>query len=124
MYIYDGPTCVFRKVITAAMFETAPSKTTPGKTKPIKVAVTGAITTNKEYNVYFLANNTTVTDPLATGVSFTSEKGGANFALDNKFVMFNQNDGTVHANHSTVTFTDAAKSENHQPQLARLSWIV
>lgn len=111
MYIYDGPTCVFHKVITAAMFETAPSKTTPGKTKPIKVAVTGAITTNKAYNVYFLANNTTVTDPLATGVSFTSEKGGANFALDNKFVMFNQNDGTVHANHSTVTFTDAAKSK-------------
>lgn len=111
MYIYDGNTCVFRKVITKDMFDTKPTQTTAGVTKPIKVAVTGAITTNKAYNVYFLANNTTVTDPLATGVSFTSEKGGANFATDNKFVMFNQNDGTVHANHSTVTFTDAAKSE-------------
>ena len=112
LYIYDGNTCVFRKVITADMFETAPSQTGVGKTKPIKVAVTGAITTNKPYNVYFLANNTTVTDPLATEASFTaSTTGGANFATANKFVMFNQNDGTVHANHSTVTFTDKAKSE-------------
>lgn len=112
LYIYDGNTCVFRKVITADMFKTAPTQTTAGETKPIKVAVTGAITTNKAYNVYFLANNTTVTDPLATNASFTaSTTGGANFATDNKFVMFNQNDGTVHANHSTVTFTDAAKSE-------------
>lgn len=112
LYIYDGNTCVFRKVITADMFETAPSQTGVGKTKPIKVAVTGAITTNKPYYVYFLANNTTVTDPLATEASFTaSTTGGANFATANKFVMFNQNDGTVHANHSTVTFTDKAKSE-------------
>lgn len=112
MYIYDGPTCVFRKVITAAMFETAPSKTTPGKTKPIKVAVTGAITTNKPYNVYFLANNTSINDPLAAEASFTaSTTGGANFATANNFVMFNQNDGTKEAAHSTVTFTDAAKSK-------------
>ena len=32
---------------------------------PIKVAVTGAITTNKAYHVYFLANNTSINDPLA-----------------------------------------------------------
>lgn len=112
MYIYEGNTCVFHKVITKDMFEKAPTPTTAGVTKPIKVAVTGAITTNKAYNVYFLANNTTVTDPLAAEASFTaSTTGGANFATANNFVMFNQNDGTVHANHSTVTFTDAAKSE-------------
>lgn len=109
MYIYDGNTCVFSKVITADMFKTAPTQTTPGETKPIKVAVTGAITTNKAYNVYFLANKTDVNDPL-TG-TFTSATGGKDFAKNNKFVMFNQNDGTVRANHSTVTFTDAAKSE-------------
>lgn len=57
LYIYDGNTCVFRKAITADMFKTAPTPTTAGETKPIKVAVTGAITTNKAYNVYFLANN-------------------------------------------------------------------
>lgn len=109
MYIYDGNTCVFRKVITADMFKTTPTQTTPGETKPIKVAVTGAITTNKAYYVYFLANKTDINDPL-TG-TFTSATGGADLARNNNFVMFNQNDGTVHANHSTVTFTDAAKSE-------------
>ena len=111
MYIYDGNTCVFRKVITADMFKTAPTQTTPGETKPIKVAVTGAITTNKAYYVYFLANKTDVNDPL-TG-TFTSVTGGKDFAANKKFVMFNQNDRTVRANHSTVTFTDAAKSADN-----------
>ena len=112
LYIYDGSTCVFRKVITADMFKTAPTQTTAGVTKPIKVAVTGAITTNKPYNVYFLANNTTINDPLVDGVSFTaSATGGADYAAANNFVMFNQNDATNKAAHSTVTFTDAAKSE-------------
>lgn len=112
MYIYDGNTCVFRKVITKDMFQTQPTQTTAGVTKPIKVAVTGDIKTNKEYYVYFLANNTSVNDPLAAGASFAaSTTGGADFATEKKFVMFNQNDGTKKAAHSTVTFTDAAKSE-------------
>ena len=111
LYIYDGNTCVFRKVITADMFKTAPTQTTAGETKPIKVAVTGAITTNKAYNVYFLANNTSVDDPIAATSIFTSTTGGKNFATAQNFVMFNQNDGTKEAAHSTVTFTDAAKSE-------------
>ena len=111
LYIYDGNTCVFRKVITADMFKTAPTQTTAGETKPIKVAVTGAITTNKAYKVYFLANKTSVDDPIAATSIFTSTTGGKDFATAQKFVMFNQNDGTKEAAHSTVTFTDAAKSE-------------
>lgn len=111
MYIYDGNTCVFSKVITADMFKTAPTQTTAGVTKPIKVAVTGAITTNKAYYVYFLANKTSVDDPIAATSIFTSTTGGADFATEKNFVMFNQNDGTNKAAHSTVTFTDAAKSE-------------
>lgn len=111
MYIYDGPTCVFSKVITKDMFKTPPTQTAAGVTNPIKVAVTGAIKTNKAYNVYFLANNTSINDPLAAETSFTaSTTGGANYATAEKFVMFNQNDGTRAAAHSTVTFTDAAKS--------------
>ena len=110
MYIYDGPTCVFHKVITKDMFQTQPSQTTTGVTKPIKVAVTGAITTGKKYDVYFLANNTSITDPIATTSIFTSTTGGADFATDKKFVMFNQNDGTKAAAHSKVEFTDDAKS--------------
>ena len=112
MYIYDGNTCVFRKVITADMFKTAPTQTTAGVTKPIKVAVTGAIKTNKDYYVYFLANNTTINDPLADGVSFAaSATGGADYAAKEHFVMFNQNDVTKAAAHSTVKFTDDNKSE-------------
>ena len=111
MYIYDGPTCVFRKVITKDMFETAPTQTTSGVTKPIKVAVTGAITTGKKYDVYFLANRTNVDNPIAATSIFTSTTGGADFATDNNFVMFNQNDGTKAAAHSKVEFTDAAKSD-------------
>lgn len=112
LYIYDGNTCVFRKVITKDMFATKPTQTSAGVTKPIKVAVTGAITTNKPYNVYFLANNTSVNDPLAAGASFTaSTTGGADYATANNFVMFNQNDRTKAAAHSTVTFTDENKSE-------------
>lgn len=111
MYIYDGNTCVFRKVITKDMFEKAHTQSTAGVTKPIKVAVTGAITTGKKYDVYFLANNTSITDPIAATSIFTSTTGGADCATDNKFVMFNQNDGTKKAQHSTVEFTDDAKSE-------------
>lgn len=113
LYIYDGQTCVFRKVITSEMFETKPSQTGAGKTKPIKVAVTGAIKTNKDYYVYFLANNTTVTDPLAATSIFTSTTGGTDLATAQNFVMFNQNDGTNAAAHSTVKFTDDNKSSDN-----------
>lgn len=113
LYIYDGSTCVFRKVITAEMFKTAPSQDKPGETKPIKVAVTGAITTGKKYDVYFLANNTSVNDPLAANASFTSAQGGAEFAEDNNFVMFNQNDASRDVAASKVEFTADNKSEDN-----------
>lgn len=109
LYIYDGSTCVFRKIITSDMFKTAPSQIVVGETKPIKVAVTGQIKTNKEYTVYFLANKTDVNDPL--NASLTSVKGGADFAGDNNFVMFNQYDASRDVAASKVKFTDAAKSE-------------
>lgn len=111
MYIYEGNTCVFKKLITKDMFKTQPSQTAAGVTNPIKVAVTGAITTGKKYDVYFLANRTNVDNPIAATSIFTSTTGGADFATEKTFVMFNQNDGTKAAAHSTVEFTDAAKSE-------------
>lgn len=111
MYIYDGNTCVFRKVITKEMFQTQPNQTTAGVTKPIKVAVTGAITTGKKYDVYFLANRTNVDNPIAATSIFTSTTGGADFATEKTFVMFNQNDGTKAAAHSQVKFTADNKSE-------------
>ena len=111
MYIYDGNTCVFHKVITKEMFQTQPNQTTAGVTKPIKVAVTGAITTGKKYDVYFLANRTNVDNPIAATSIFTSTTGGADFATEKNFVMFNQNDGTKAAAHSKVEFTADNKSE-------------
>lgn len=113
MYIYDGNTCVFRKVITKEMFQTQPDQTTAGVTKPIKVAVTGAITTGKKYDVYFLANRTNVDNPIAATSIFTSTTGGADFATEKNFVMFNQNDGTKEAAHSKVEFTADNKSEDN-----------
>ena len=111
MYIYEGNTCVFKKLITKDMFKTQSSQTAAGVTNPIKVAVTGAITTGKKYDVYLLANRTNVDNPIAATSIFTSTTGGADFATEKTFVMFNQNDGTKAAAHSTVEFTDAAKSE-------------
>lgn len=120
MYIYDGNTCVFKKIITKDMFKTQPTQTVVGVTNPIKVAVTGAITTGKKYDVYFLANKTSVDDPIAATSIFTSTKGGADLATEKAFVMFNQNDGTKKAAHSTVEFTDAAKSEASPAQATEI----
>ena len=108
LYLYSNNTgeCVFRKVITASMFDA----TTPNKTKPIKISVNTVDTEDKDtYSVYFLANRTGEQNPLAG--TFTSVTGGADLGENNKFVMFNQNDGNKAAAHSTVKFTDEAKNE-------------
>lgn len=107
LYLYSNKThkCVFRKVITSKMFE----ENTPNKTKPIKISVNSVDTEDKDtYTVYFMANKTGIEDPLATDAYFAiSENGGAEYGLTDKskIVMFNQNDHSRHANHSTVKFT-------------------
>ena len=104
LYLYSNKSgkCVFRKVITSAMFETS------NKTKPIKISVNTVDTEDKDtYTVYFMANKTDIQDPLATDAPFAmSDKGGAEYGLTDKskIVMFNQNDNSRHANHSTVKF--------------------
>lgn len=107
LYLYSNKTgkCVFRKVITSSMFD----ETTPNKTKPIKISVNTVDTEDKDtYTVYFMANKTGIDDPLATDAPFAiSENGGAEYGLTDKskIVMFNQNDHSKHADHSTVKFT-------------------
>lgn len=104
LYLYSNKSgkCVFRKVITSAMFETS------NKTKPIKISVNTVDTEDKDtYTVYFMANKTGIDDPLETDASFAmSDKGGAEYGLTDKskIVMFNQNDNSRRANHSTVKF--------------------
>lgn len=107
LYLYSNKTnkCVFRKVITSAMFD----ETTPNKTKPIKISVNTVDTEDKDtYTVYFMANKTGIDDPLAADAPFAiSENGGAEYGLTDKskIVMFNQNDNSRKVNHSTVKFT-------------------
>ena len=105
LYLYSNQTgeCVFRKVITSAMFEEG----TPNKTKPIKISVNTVDTEDKDtYTVYFMANKTGIDNPLATDETFAmSDQGGAEYGENGKIVMFNQNDNSKHANHSTVKFT-------------------
>lgn len=105
LYLYSNETgdCVFRKVITSSMFEEA----TPNKTKPIKISVNTVDTEDKDtYTVYFMANKTGIDNPLATDETFAmSNEGGAEYGKNGKIVMFNQNDNSKHANHSTVKFT-------------------
>lgn len=107
LYLYSNKTnkCVFRKVITSAMFD----ETTPNKTKPIKISVNTVDTEDKDtYTVYFMANKTGIDDPLAADEPFAiSENGGAEYGLTDKskIVMFNQNDNSRKVNHSTVKFT-------------------
>lgn len=119
LYLYSNNTgkCVFRKVITSSMFD----ETTPNKTKPIKISVNSVDTEDKDtYTVYFMANKTGIENPLATDASFDiSENGGAEYGLtdESKIVMFNQNDHSRHANHSTVRFT-AANNVSTNPATA------
>lgn len=107
LYLYSNKTnkCVFRKVITSAMFD----ETTPNKTMPIKISVNTVDTEDKDtYTVYFMANKTGIDDPLAADAPFAiSENGGAEYGLTDKskIVMFNQNDNSRKVNHSTVKFT-------------------
>ena len=58
-----------------------------------------------------MANRTNIDNPIAATSIFTSTTGGADFATEKNFVMFNQNDGTKAAAHSKVEFTADNKSE-------------
>ncbi len=81
-------------------------------TNPIKVAVT-QVEANTPYKVYFLANKQGTLGENPTTQVFTSEKGGIDYATDNAFVMFNQNDKAVKADQYTVTFTNDNKDMNN-----------
>ena len=107
IYIYNESKLVFTKNITSTDWKTEPTQTQQGTTKPIKVSV-NSVNTTDTYHVYFLANNGTqaIADPINNDAAFTaSTTGGADYASDDNFVMFNQNDKSKQAAHSTVKFT-------------------
>lgn len=82
-----------------------------GKTQleiPVEEVIAGA-----EYKVYFLANADSK-DPLNSTFSATDDnKFVGDYALANKFAMFNENDKNVDGNSYTVTFKDENKSKTN-----------
>lgn len=82
-----------------------------GKTQleiPVEKVIAGA-----EYKVYFLANADSK-DPLNSTFSATDDnKFVGDYALANKFAMFNENDKNVDGNSYTVTFKDENKSKTN-----------
>lgn len=90
----------FSKHITAADWD----GTNNTATNPIKVAVT-QVDENTPYKVYFLANKEGALNSSPTEQELTSTTGGADYATDNSFVMFNQNDKSTKADQYVVTFT-------------------
>lgn len=82
-----------------------------GKTQleiPVENVIAGA-----EYKVYFLANADS-NDPLNSTFSATDDnKFVGEYALANKFAMFNENDKNVDGNSYTVTFKDENKSKTN-----------
>lgn len=82
-----------------------------GKTQleiPVEKVIAGA-----EYKVYFLANADSEA-PLNSTFSATDDnKFVGDYALANKFAMFNENDKNVDGNSYTVTFKDENKSKTN-----------
>lgn len=109
----DG-TVAFCKKLTANDWDATTNKTPT--TKPIKVSV-NKVSENTPYKVYFLANKTDnevseTQNPVKQ--ELTSTNGGKSLAIDNQFVMFNENDKSVQADKYIVTFT-ATNQDETQP---------
>ena len=106
LYLVDATTekVVFKKTISEAEWsKAAPESPTTGKTE-IQVPVQN-VTEGTKYKVYFLAN-TTNDAPWANTAILTSETGFAgDYAKDDQFAMFNQNDENSPAGQYTVTFS-------------------
>ena len=111
LYLVDTTTgkVVFTKTISAKEWSNAaPATPTTGKTE-IQLPVQN-VTEGVKYKVYFLANTTTTATPWENTAILSTETGFAgDYAKDDQFAMFNQNDNNSHADQYTVTFTQANK---------------
>lgn len=109
IYLVDATgEVVFKKEITETEWKAGkPTQGNDGSTK-IKIEV-DKVVAGATYKVYFLAN---ATDEKPWKNIFTAtNKFAKPYDTDNKFAMFNQNDGTVDGNGYTVVFTDDNKKE-------------
>ena len=111
----DG-SVAFSKKLSTVDWDDTNNKTS----KPIKVAVT-QVDEGIKYKVYFLANKADDAVNLSkspTEQFLTSTTGGTDFANDNSFVMFNQNDKTVKADQYLVEFKAENKDEANPAKTA------
>lgn len=99
---------VFTKTISAKEWsEAAPATPTTGKTE-IQVPVQN-VTEGTTYKVYFLANTTNDAPWTDAAILSTTTGFAGDYAKDDQFAMFNQNDANSKAAQYTVTFTQANK---------------
>lgn len=115
IYLVDAAgNVVFTKPITESDWkEGKPTQGKDGSTQ-IKIEVEKVVA-GATYKVYFLAN---ATDEKPWENIFTAENKFAKpYDTNNKFAMFNQNDGTVNGNGYTVEFTDDNKKETSAAQI-------
>lgn len=115
IYLVDAAgKIVFTKGITESEWKAGkPTQGKDGSTQ-IKIEVEQVVA-GATYKVYFLAN---ATDAKPWENIFTAtNKFAKPYDTDNKFAMFNQNDGDVKGNGYTVVFTDDNKKETSAAQI-------
>ena len=115
IYLVDAAgKVVFTKEITETEWKAGkPTQGNDGSTK-IKIEVEKVVA-GATYKVYFLANTTN--DKPWANIFTATDKFAQPYDTDNKFAMFNQNDGTVDGNDYTVVFTDGNKKETSAAQI-------
>lgn len=113
IYLYDAAGKLkFSKDLTANDWDGNAVPTKTGTTKPFQVPITG-INVGETYYVYFVANASKADYPNPLQESLLV-KSDIDAAANAKFLMFNQNDDSKKANHSTVVFTEDSKNINNK----------
>lgn len=115
IYLVDATgAIVFQKDISETEWKAGkPTQSKDGSTQ-IKIEVESVVA-GATYKVYFLANHT---DAKPWENIFTAtNKFAQPYDTNNKFAMFNQNDGEVKGDGYTVVFTDANKKETNAAQI-------
>ena len=115
IYLVDAADkVVFKKEISETEWKAGkPTQGKDGSTQ-IKIEVEKVVA-GATYKVYFLANTTD--DKPWENIFTATDKFAQPYDTDNKFAMFNQNDGTVDGNDYTVVFTDDNKKETSAAQI-------
>ena len=115
IYLVDATgEIVFHKDISETEWKAGkPTQSKDGSTQ-IKIQVEKVVA-GATYKVYFLANTTN--DKPWENILTATNKFAHPYDTNNKFAMFNQNDGEVKGDGYTVVFTDDNKKETNAAQI-------